>query len=74
MGRVVSGEVVVVAAGRLSVSFRIVMNVALYCGRILERCFLPLFGTLLALSYQTTKPAMARYSWAALRAPYTERA
>jgi hypothetical protein len=39
-----------------------------------QRCFLLLFGILLGLSYQTTRPAMARYSWAALRAPYTERA
>jgi len=34
-----------------------------------QRCFLILFGILLGLSYQTTRPAMARYSWAALRAP-----
>ena len=39
-----------------------------------QRCFLILFGILLGLSRQTTRPAMARYSWAALRAPYTERA
>jgi O-antigen ligase len=39
-----------------------------------QRCFLLLFGILLGLSYQTTRPAMARYSWAALRAPYIERA
>ena len=39
-----------------------------------QRCFLLLFGILLGLSYQTTRPAIARYSWAALRAPYRERA
>jgi O-antigen ligase len=39
-----------------------------------QRCFLFLFGILLGLSYQTTRPAIARYSWAALRAPYTDRA
>ena len=39
-----------------------------------QRCFLLLFGILLGLSYQTTKPAIVRYSWAAFRAPYTERA
>jgi len=39
-----------------------------------QRCFLLLFGILLGLSYQATRPAMARYSWAAFRAPYTERA
>jgi O-antigen ligase len=39
-----------------------------------QRCFLLLFGITLGLSYHTTRPAIARYSWAAARAPYTERA
>ena len=39
-----------------------------------QRCFLLLFGILLGLSSQTTKPAIARYSSAALRAPYILRA
>jgi O-antigen ligase len=39
-----------------------------------QRCFLILFGILLGISHHTTRPAIARYSWAALRAPYTERA
>lgn len=34
-----------------------------------QRCFLLLFGILLGLSSQTTKPAIARYSSAAFRAP-----
>jgi O-antigen ligase len=39
-----------------------------------QRCFLLLFGIMLGLSSQTTKPAIARYSSAALRAPYLVRA
>lgn len=39
-----------------------------------QRCFLLLFGILVGLSYQTTRPAMARYSTAAFRAPYRLRA
>lgn len=39
-----------------------------------QRCFLLLFGILLGLSRQTTKPAIARYSSAAFRAPYVLRA
>jgi O-antigen ligase len=39
-----------------------------------QRCFLLLFGILLGLSRHTTKPAIARYSSAAFRAPYVLRA
>jgi O-antigen ligase len=39
-----------------------------------QRCFLLLYGILLGLSCHTARPAMARYSSAAFRAPYTARA
>ena len=39
-----------------------------------QRCFLLLFGILVGLSSHTTKPAIARYSSAAFRAPYVLRA